>query len=124
MNPPSTNLQRGLLFVALFQGVLADALLREGPWGINLPLWAGAGIAGIAVIAYRANLRLPGSAWAWLAAAWAFSALLGFRASPILTGLSLLAGVGCLVLGAWTARGGNPFAAAIGPSAPLSTARR
>lgn len=112
MNAPSPILRRGLLLVALIQGALADALLREGPWGLNLPLWAGAGIAGIAALACRDGLRLPKSAWAWLAAAWMCSALLVFRASEILAGLTLLAGVGCLVLGAWSARGGNPFAAA------------
>ena len=40
-----TKLGLNILGAALLLGVLGDALLRETPWGLNVPLWTGAAAA-------------------------------------------------------------------------------
>ncbi|MCW5558852.1 MAG: DUF4173 domain-containing protein [Verrucomicrobiae bacterium] len=112
MSLPNLRLQRGLLVVALAQGILGDALLRSIPWGLNLFAWALAGIAGVAVLARRENLALPRATPGWLAMAGCCALLVALRDAPALSFLTLVAGAGCLALAAWTAQGGSPFAAA------------
>ncbi|MBX3733542.1 MAG: DUF4173 domain-containing protein [Verrucomicrobiae bacterium] len=57
MNASSVRLERGLLGLALMQGILGDVLLRSVPWGVNLVIWASAGIAGMVVLALRERDR-------------------------------------------------------------------
>lgn len=109
MKPLSPGLVRGVLVLAAIQGVLADLLLRTPLWGLNLGVWALAGVAGLAIVAWREGLNLPAATWAWLAAACGCAGLISGRAAEFLTGLTVVAGAGCLVCGAWTARGGRVF---------------
>lgn len=113
MNTRETPWTRPLLVLALVQGVAADVLLRGGPWGIGILLWSGFGVFGLFVVSHRCGIRIPGAAWGWLAGAVGCAALVAGRGSPELTLLSLAAGAGCLVLAAWTARGGTPVTAGL-----------
>jgi hypothetical protein len=45
-----TNLGVRILAAALMLGVLGDALLRAGPWGINASLWVTALAATIVAV--------------------------------------------------------------------------
>lgn len=61
MNASNFRLERGLLGLALMQGILGDVLLRSVPWGLNLVVWASAGIAGMVILTRRE--RSLGAPW-------------------------------------------------------------
>lgn len=113
MNTRETSWTRCLLVLAVVQGIAGDVLLRGGPWGINILLWSGLGVLGLFVVSRRCGIGISRAAWGWLAGAVGCAALVGGRGSPELALLSLAAGVGCLVLAAWTARGGSPATAGL-----------
>lgn len=80
-----------VLAVALVMGVLGDALFQAGPPGINLLLWTGALLAGVAVLA-RQGLLTPAGEGRWLAVPLLlFAAGAAWRASPTLLALDVLA---------------------------------
>jgi hypothetical protein len=92
-----TRLGLAILGAALALGVLGDLLLRETPWGLNWTLWALAATAA----AWLAGARRP-----LLLAALGCSALLVWRASPVLAGLNLAAAATALALATAPLRAG------------------
>jgi hypothetical protein len=111
MKPLNRSHAWALLGLALVQGIAGDALLRSVPWGINLPLWSVLGVAGIALIARNTNAPLPLRVWPWLGGALLCSLLTAVNAAEPLGILTLMSGVACLLLAAWTAHGGRPLSA-------------
>lgn len=113
MKPIHRSQALALLGLALVQGIAGDALLRSVPWGINLPLWSALGVAGVALIARKTDAPLPPRVWPWLGAAILCSLLTAVNAAEPLGILTLMSGVACLLLAAWTAHGGRPLSAPV-----------
>jgi hypothetical protein len=111
MKPLNRSRAWALLGLALVQGIAGDALLRSAPWGINLAIWSTLGIAGVAAIARGTDAPLPLRVWPWLGGALLCALLGAVNATEPLGILTLLSGVACLLLAAWTAHGGRPLSA-------------
>lgn len=80
-----------VLVPAVLLGVLGDVLLRVGPWGVNLPLWMGAALAGVWLLRARSEDGATGlTAWSLLPAAF-FALCVAWRGSSELQPLNLLA---------------------------------
>ena len=96
--PTRGRLELSVLGMAVVMGILADALLRTMPWGLNFFVWMAALSALIAFLAPARQETLSGAA-RWLPALGALFSL-GFvwRASLALNMLSLLAALTGLVL--------------------------
>ncbi|HEV8687686.1 MAG TPA: DUF4173 domain-containing protein [Gaiellaceae bacterium] len=92
-----TRLGLAVLGAALALGVLGDLLLRETPWGLNWALWA---------FAFTAAAWLAGARRPLLLLALAYSALLLWRASPMLATLNLAASASALALATAPLRAG------------------
>jgi hypothetical protein len=102
-----TKLGLNILEAALLLGVLGDALLRETPWGVNVPLWTGTLVAAMFALHGRyggcASWRADGG-WLLLAVAF-FASAFAWRDSGTLKFLDGLALFVSLALLAWRARG-------------------
>src|SRR5690242_4422628 len=71
---PRTLVARRALLGAVLLGILADPLLRDGPWGLGLLVWMVA-FAIIAIALVRQSERpLSGESRIWLAVAILFAA--------------------------------------------------
>ena len=81
----------GMLAAAIGLGVLADALLRNVPWGINLPVFMTALVAILVVLAWFFKLPLAGEGRWMLAAALGFAAAIAWRDSTTLKTANFLA---------------------------------
>jgi hypothetical protein len=96
--PSRGRLELSVLGAAVLLGILADALLRTFPWGLNCFMWM---VALSAVLAFHARAReetLLGAGY-WLPALAALFALnLAWRDSLALNLLSLLAAIASLAL--------------------------
>jgi hypothetical protein len=104
-----TKLGLNILEAALLLGVLGDALLRETPWGLNVPLWTGALAAAMYALHARGEAPAAGRAdgsWLWLPVFF-FAAAFAWRDSATLKLLDGLALFAALALLAWRARGGK-----------------
>jgi hypothetical protein len=87
----ATRLGLALVGAAALLGLLADALLRETPLGLNVLLWMAA-VALVAAVAVRLSGVDLGGGRAWLAVPLLlFAALLLWRDSPWLAALNLSA---------------------------------
>ena len=94
----ATRLGLGLLGAGLVLGLLADALLRVTPLGVNVPLWAVA-FAAAATTLVRWQRAPVGGGRPWLLVPFlVFAALLLWRDSPWLAALNLAAVVTSLAL--------------------------
>ncbi|MCC6627425.1 MAG: DUF4173 domain-containing protein [Chloroflexi bacterium] len=103
----TTKLGVALLGAALLVGLLADALLRTAPWGVNLALWvAGLLLAGALVARWRATPLSGAGRWLALPAL-LLAGGLAWRDSGMLTTLNLLALGGTLALLALRAGAGR-----------------
>ena len=92
------RLELSVLGTALVMGILADALLRVLPWGLNLFLWMAALSAAITFHARWREETLSGGGQ-WLLVVVALFALgLAWHDSPALKILSLLAALTALSL--------------------------
>ena len=96
-----------ILGAALLLGVLGDALLRETPWGLNVPLWTGALVAAMYVLHGRFG---AGASWradgGWLLLPiFFFAAAFAWRDSTTLQLLDGLALFVAFALLAWRTRG-------------------
>lgn len=92
------QIARRALVAALLLGVLADPLLRNGPWGFGLLLWMIA-FAAVVVTLVRTSARpLSRESGSWLAVAVLFAAGLSFRDSDLLLFFDVLAMLTALVL--------------------------
>jgi hypothetical protein len=102
---PSRRTRQGaaLLGAAVGLGVLGDLLLRTGPWGLNLTLWAAALV--LAGVLLRDRWDAEGSVATWVPAALAIAALFAWRDSPTLKALDVVALVLVLSMGMAHARG-------------------
>lgn len=102
---PRTRLGFTVLGTALVLGLLADQLLRAGPWGVNLTVWALALVAAAVAVARRHRVAVsPDASWLALSVALAAVAFVD-RDSPVLRTLDLLMLAGLLALGALAAQG-------------------
>lgn len=98
LSPHARDVRRALAAAALL-GVLADPLLRDGPWGLGLLVWVAALAATIVVLLRRLRHPLSGESCAWLATAVAFAAGLSWRDSEVLQafdGMAMLAALALL----------------------------
>jgi Domain of unknown function (DUF4153) len=94
-------------------GILGDALLRVGPWGINIGLWMLAALLVVLAIArHRPDSLIGGGAWL-LVPAVIFSAGFVWRASPLLAMLNLVALAVTASLALWRAQGGRVLASGL-----------
>ncbi|MGH7690557.1 MAG: DUF4153 domain-containing protein, partial [Gemmatimonadaceae bacterium] len=97
---PSTRalVARRALLGAVLLGILADPLLRNGPWGLGLLVWMAA-FAGVVLVLVRQNRRpLSLETGSWLAVAVLFAAGLSWRDSDMLTFFTVLAMLTALTL--------------------------
>lgn len=123
--------RRAALLLALDLGILGDYLLRApGPPGLNLSLWAAAGVAAVVVLRFRRGGLAPAVA-ALLAGALLFSLAIAWRDAAALRAMNLLLAAGLATLaggaaaGAWLREAGildyatacarSVLAAVIGP---------
>ena len=95
---PRALVARRALLGALLLGVLADPLLRNGPWGLGLLVWMAV-FAAIAVALVRQNGHpLSSESRIWLAVAILFAAGLSWRDADMLQFFDVLAMLSALVL--------------------------
>jgi hypothetical protein len=85
-----TKLGLRILGAALLLGILGDALLRTGPWGINAFLWLTALAATVIALGWRQS-ALAGSARWLLVPVILFAAAFAWRDSPAVKMLNVLA---------------------------------
>ncbi len=102
-----TKLGLGVLVTGLTMGVLGDALLREGPWGLNLFVWIAALVLAVFALAGWGDVDLKGGGRWLLAPAVLFAAGFVWRDSRMLNFLSFVALATALALAAFRAREGR-----------------
>jgi hypothetical protein len=101
------RLELSVLGTAVVMGILADALLRTLPWGLNLLIWMTALSAAIAFLARGREEALSGAGhWSPIVVA-LFGFGLAWRDAPALKMLSLLAALTALSLVILRAQGGR-----------------
>jgi hypothetical protein len=88
-----------VLVGAVFMGILADALLREIPWGINFSLWVDALVVTILILAWVLNQDWSGEGLWMLLLVFCLGAGSAWRDSPGLRFLDLWAVLSCLLWG-------------------------
>jgi hypothetical protein len=98
MPSPRALVARRALLGAVLLGILADPLLRDGPWGLGLLVWMVV-FAAIAIALVRRNGRpLTRESGVWLAVAVLFAAGLSWRDAEMLQFFDVLAMLTALVL--------------------------
>src|SRR5688572_25540395 len=88
---PKTKLALCILAVALAMGLLANALLREAAWGINLTIWIAFLIAGLFVARRAGGATLEFGSALLIAPVIVFGMCFAWRDSAMLRGLDLAA---------------------------------
>jgi hypothetical protein len=101
------RLELSVLGTALVMGILADALLRAVPWGLNLLIWMAALCAAITFHARWREKALSGGGQWLLVVVVLFALGLVWHDSPALKILSLLAALTALSLVMLQAQGGR-----------------
>lgn len=96
-SPRALVARRALLGAALL-GILADPLLREGPWGVGLLAWMVVFAAIAIALVRQAGRALSVESTLWLAVAVLFAAGLSWRDSDMLQFFDVLAMLAALVL--------------------------
>lgn len=102
-----TKLGLGVLAAGLTMGVLGDALLREGPWGLNLFVWVATLVLAVLALAGWGGVHLKGGGRWLLAPALLFAAAFVWRDSIMLKFLGFFALATALALAAFRAREGE-----------------
>ena len=102
-----TRLGLGVLVVGVAMGVLGDALLRQGPWGLNLFVWITALVVTVVALAGWSGVELKGGGRWLLIPALIFAAAFTWRDSMMLKFLSFVALATALSLAAFRARAGR-----------------
>jgi hypothetical protein len=101
------RLELSVLGTAVVMGILADALLRALPWGLNLFLWTAVLSAAITFHArWKEEALFGGGQW-WLVVVALFALGLAWHDSPALKMLSVLADLTALCLVILRAQGGR-----------------
>lgn len=95
----------GVAGAAVGLGILGDALLRSGPWGLNLALWTLALV--VAVAALQRWAATDDASTGWIPLALGTAALMVWRDSSTLKALDLTALAVILGLAMLRARGGQ-----------------
>jgi len=95
-----------VLVAALILGVLGDALLRTGPWGINAFLWVTTLAATIVAVTWRQDALAGNGRWLLLPVIF-FAVAFAWRDSPALKMLNVLALLVSLSLIILRAQGGR-----------------
>jgi hypothetical protein len=93
------SLSRSILVAGLITGILADALLRATPWGLNLLLWVLAPVGSTVLLARRDKSARERYLIRIGAGAAAFAAGFAWRDSSVLVGLDIIALFGLFSLG-------------------------
>jgi hypothetical protein len=102
-----TKLGLGVLVAGLAMGGLGDALLRKGPWGLNLFLWIAALVLSVLALAAWGGVRLGGGGrWLFIPAL-LFAVAFLWRDSKMLNFLSFVALATAMALAAFRAREGR-----------------
>ena len=96
-----------VLLAALALGLLADALLRVTPWGLNALVWIGSLVVAAAVLVRRRYGTWTARQVRLLLPAVAFAAGIAWRDSPVLKTLDVLAVLAVLSLPAVRVRAGH-----------------
>jgi len=107
------RLELSVLGAAVVMGILADALLRTLPWGLDLFIWIAALSAVIAILARGRNGALSGGGRWSLALVSVFALGAAWHDSPALKMLSLLGAGTALSLVILQAQGGRVRLAAL-----------
>ena len=94
----SDRIARRALLAAALLGVLADPLLRNGPWGLGLLVWMSAFAAAVVALARRSARSLSRESAIWLTVAVLFAAGLSWRDADVLQPFDVLAMLAALVL--------------------------
>jgi apolipoprotein N-acyltransferase len=95
---PRALVARRALLGAVLLGILADPLLRNGPWGLGLLVWMVV-FATTAIVLVRQNRRpLSAESSIWLAVAVLFAGGLSWRDAAMLQFFDVLAMLSALVL--------------------------
>lgn len=102
---PRTRTALGVAGAALGLGILGDALLRVGPWGLNVALWTAALVTAIALL--QRWTEADDVAVGWIPLALGAAILMAWRDSPTLKALDLAALGVILGLAMLHARGGQ-----------------
>lgn len=89
--------RRSLVGAALL-GILADPLLRNGPWGVGLLVWMAMFAALVVALASRSGAAFSRESRIWLAVAVLFAAGLSWRDADMLYGFDVLAMLAALTL--------------------------
>ncbi len=95
---PRAGVARRALTAAVLLGVLADPLLRNGPWGLGLLVWMAALAVAVLVLSGQNGRRLSSESAVWLGAAVLFAAGLSWHDADLLTFFDVLAMLTALTL--------------------------
>jgi hypothetical protein len=88
---PRAVIARRALLAAIPLGIVADPLLREGPWGVGLLIWMLAFAAILIAVMRQNRRRLSLESGTWLAVAVLFAAGLSWRDAEMLQFFDVLA---------------------------------
>jgi hypothetical protein len=95
---PRALLARDALLAAVLLGLIADPLLRNGPWGVGLLVWVVQFAAIVVALVRQDGRTLSVESRIWLAVAVLFSAGLSWRDADMLQFFDVLAMLTALVL--------------------------
>ncbi len=102
---PRPATARRALFGAGLLGIIADPLLRNGPWGFGLLLWMAAFAIVVISLVRQSGQTLSHESRIWLGVAILFAAGLSWRDSGLLLFFDVLAMLAALTLLAMTMNG-------------------
>ena len=95
---PRALVARRALTAAVLLGVLADPLLRNGPWGLGLLVWMVALAVAVLVLSRQNGRRLSRESAVWLGVAVLFAAGLSWHDADLLIFFDVLAMLTALTL--------------------------
>ncbi|MBA3671003.1 MAG: DUF4173 domain-containing protein [Gemmatimonadaceae bacterium] len=102
---PHARLARRVLLGAALLGILADSLLRNGPWGLGLLVWITVFALVVFALVTRSGRELSRESAIWLGVAVLFAAGLSWRDAEVILVFDVLAMLSALVLLAMSING-------------------
>lgn len=91
-------LARAALLAALTLGILANALLHDGLWGIGAGLWIVLVAAVVVALVWRRGDRIEGDQLSWMIAAIFFACMLAWRDEESLRAFDIFAVILCAAM--------------------------